>query len=81
MYKDLGMKLIKIHRVLQFDESPWLAKYINFNTERRKEAKYALEKDYFKLMNNVVFCTPIQYKKHVYFASIILIKFALLNLS
>ena len=49
------MKLIKIHRVLQFDESPWLAKYINFNTEKRKEANNNFEKDYFKLMNNVVF--------------------------
>ena len=38
------MKLTKIHRVLQFDESPWLAKYINFNTEKWKEAKNAFEK-------------------------------------
>ena len=49
------MKLTKIHRVLQFDESPLLAKYINFNTENRKEAKNAFKKDYFKLMNNTVF--------------------------
>ena len=49
------MILTKIHRVLQFDEAPWLAKYINFNTEKRKEAKTAFEKDYFKLMNNAVF--------------------------
>ena len=49
------MKLNKIHRVLQFDESPWLAKYINFNTEKRKKTKNDFEKDYFKLMNNTVF--------------------------
>ena len=38
------MKLTKIHRVLQFDKSPWLAKYIYFNTEKRKEAKMILKK-------------------------------------
>ena len=53
--KILVMKLTKIHRVLQIDESPWLAKYINFNTEKGKEAKNAFEKDYFNLMNNAVF--------------------------
>ena len=49
------MKLTKIHRVLQFDESPWLAKYINFNTEKGQKQNMILKKDYFKLMNNAVF--------------------------
>ena len=49
------MKLTKIHRVLQFNESPWLAKYINFNKNKRSTAKNAFERDIFKLMNNAVF--------------------------
>ena len=50
-----GLKLKKIHRVIEFNQEAWLKPYVDMNTELRKLAQNDFEKDLFKFLNNSVF--------------------------
>ena len=47
-----GLKLTKVHSVIEFRQEAWLKPYINKNNDLRKDAQNDFQKDFFKLKNN-----------------------------
>ena len=47
--------IIEILSYIKFKQSDWMKGYIDFNTEKRKNAANDFEKDFFKLMINSVY--------------------------
>ena len=48
------MKLSKVHRILKFKQYEWLKKFVDFNTDKGKNASNDFEKTFLKLMINSV---------------------------
>ena len=51
----LRMKLVIVQKILKCKQSDLLKKYIDFNTDKRKNTTKSFEKYYFKLINNSTF--------------------------
>ena len=54
-YLSQGLILKKVHRILEFKQSDWMKPYIDFNTQKRKEATNEADKNLFKLSNNAAY--------------------------
>ena len=52
---DAGLELTKIHRVIEFNQKPWMKDFIDFNINKRKESKNEFEKGFFKIMCNATY--------------------------
>ena len=47
LYLSLRMKLVSVYKILEFEQSDWLKKYIDFNTDKRTNIVNSFEKDFF----------------------------------
>ena len=54
-YLSQGLIFKKVHKILEFKQSAWMKPYIDFNTQKRKEATNEADKNLFKLLNNAVY--------------------------
>ncbi|XP_039291063.1 uncharacterized protein LOC120352839 [Nilaparvata lugens] len=50
-----GLKLTNIRRGISFEQSKFLEPYISLNTQLRQQSKNKFQKDFHKLLNNVIF--------------------------
>ena len=55
-----GLVLEKVHKVIKFNQNAWLKPYIDMISDLRKKARNDFEKDFLKLMNNVVFAKSME---------------------
>ena len=60
LFLQQGMRLKGVRRVFCADQSPFLAPYIKFNSEKRLGSTSKFESDFFKLANNSIYGKTIE---------------------
>jgi hypothetical protein len=59
-YHEQGLKITKIHNVLEFKQTYSMKNYVNKMMNLRKNAKNTFEKEYFKILMNALFGKTIE---------------------
>ena len=66
LYLQLGLRVTKCHRVLQFEQEAWLKPYIEFNIWKRQQATSKFDVNYYKTLNNACYGkTMLNKRKHI----------------
>ena len=60
LYLDLGLKLTKIHRVIQFHQEAFIAPYIEMCTKARQKSTNKFDISQYKKLANVIFGKTIE---------------------
>ena len=55
-----GLILKEVHKVIKFDQSPWMSEYINLCVDKRKNVASVNLKNFYKLMINAVYGKTIE---------------------
>ena len=53
--EELGIRITKLHKTISFQQKTWMKPYIEFDSNRRKEAMNDFQRDLSKLSNNSIF--------------------------
>jgi hypothetical protein len=64
LYKSLGLRVTKTHRILRFTEKAFIADFIEYNTQRRQRATSEAESDFYKLMSNATYGKSMENVRH-----------------
>ena len=59
-YLERGLKLLKVHEIISFDQSSFAKNFISETTEKRSSSSSKIEKAMWKFFNNVLFGKSLQ---------------------
>jgi len=60
LYLKLGLKIKKIHRVIKFEQKPFMKSWVDFCTEKRSQSTNDFTKNFWKLLVNSVYGKTIE---------------------